>query len=120
MRVKLASVLATGRGTLLPGPRLVEHPQDIGADELLVSRIVPFANDRDAAVSRDKDAERHRLFRIVQAGNVRVLVEDHGEIDAISFAEPWHVGYRLGAIHCDADHEKPLGLAPLVERPRLG
>src|SRR5580704_3370929 len=99
--------------SLRRGPGLIERLHHVGFDELLVARAVPLAHRRRALVASDEDTEWHRLLRVVEARDARVLVEDDGELHPVPLDEGRHLGDRLRSVHRDADDDEP---ARLVRR----
>ena len=100
--------------------RLIERLHHVGFDELLVARAVAFAHRRRALVASDEDAERHRLLRIVEARDARVLVEDDGELHLVALHEGGHLGDRSGPSIATPTTMSPRGLFAAYIARRCG
>src|ERR1700722_12689412 len=58
-----------------------ESPGHVGGHQLLVAGGVPLTDGDDATPLVDEDTERHRLLRIVEGGDARILVGHHREME---------------------------------------
>ena len=96
-----------------------ERPLDVRRDELLLTGVVSLTHHEDVPVARDEHAERHRFLRVIEARDVRVVVQDDGKVDSVTPDEGGHLGDRLRPIHGHADDEHALVLVLVVNRAKM-